>query len=315
MGRFLFLILLVPVLSACTGLPPPEGPWRSPLYRDHPLVGSLWRIKDGQQIDEAVLIQALSESAFLILGEKHDNADHHALQLHLLKRLLDASSLATVSFEMLDSSQEEPLRAVSDGKVLSDAALRTQLQWDEEGWNWSFYGPLLQEALRAGVPVKTANISRDRMMEVYGGELDPAVETRLNALQRQRLEQDIDESHCGMLPQSQFAAMVRVQQARDFRMAQSLQSADELAGVHVLIAGNFHARRDLGVPNYLMSDAEGKHNRLLSVAFLEVHPDALSVQEYLDSFSSTLPYDYVWFTPAVATEDYCASLRGNAAAQ
>ncbi|MCB1664897.1 MAG: ChaN family lipoprotein [Pseudomonadales bacterium] len=315
MGRFLFLILLVPALSACTSLPPPEGPWASPLYHEHPLVGSLWRVEDGQQVDEALLMQEMNESTFLILGEKHDNPDHHALQLHVLKRLLDASSLATVSFEMLDSSQEEALRAVAGGPVLSDAALRTQLQWDEEGWDWSFYGPLLQEALGAGVPVHTANISREQMMGVYGGELDAAVEARLNEMQRQRLEQDIDESHCGMLPQSQFAAMVRVQQARDSVMAQSLQSTVDLAGVHVLIAGNFHARRDLGVPNYLTLDNGRDHGRLLSVAFLEVHPDALTLQEYLDSFSSTLPYDYVWFTPAVATEDYCASLRGNAADQ
>lgn len=253
-------------------------------------------------------MDAVRTSALLILGEKHDNPDHHALQLHLLRRLAEDSALGSVSFEMLDSGQAAALSGLVGRPAPAENVLRKRLQWDEEGWDWSFYGPLLREALNAGVPLRTANISRDEMMGVYGGELDAATQARLNETQRQRLEQDIDESHCGMLPQSQFAAMVRVQQARDAVMAQSLQSDSGAAGVHVLIAGNFHARRDLGAPNYLSVDS----GPLLSLAFLEVQADLLQVQDYLESFSSTLPYDYVWFTPAVAAQDYCAGLRADA---
>ncbi|MCB1647946.1 MAG: ChaN family lipoprotein [Pseudomonadales bacterium] len=308
MARFSALFLLMLALCRCVAVPPPEGPWLAPLYQDHPLTGTLWRLDDGARIDEATLMDAVQASALLILGEKHDNPDHHALQLHVLRQLAESSTLGSVSFEMLDSGQAAALGAFVGRPAPGQEVLRTGLQWDEEGWDWSFYGPLLREALNAGVPVRTANISRSEMMSVYGGELDAATQASLNEAQRQRLEQDIDESHCGMLPQSQFAAMVRVQQARDAVMAQSLQSDSGAAGVQVLIAGNFHARRDLGAPNYLSTDA----GPLLSLAFLEVQPGLLQVQDYLESFSATLPYDYVWFTPAVAAQDYCAGLRAAA---
>lgn len=125
----------------------------------------------------------------------------------------------------------------------------------------------------------------------------------------QRLHQEIDESHCGMLPESQFAAMVAVQQARDAAMAQSLRGdAASASGVRVLIAGNFHARRDLGVPNYIGAE----QGELISVAFLEVSKESVQAREYLESFSAAMPYDYVWFTPALAAQDYCASLRSGA---
>ena len=51
--------------------------------------------------------------------------------------------------------------------------------------------------------------------------------------------------------------MVRVQQARDYSMAQSMAAPDD-SEIAVLVAGNYHARQDLGVPNYLLA----KHNNL-----------------------------------------------------
>ena len=106
-----------------------------------------------------------------------------------------------------------------------------------------------------------------------------------------------------MLPESQVPAMVRVQQARDASMAKSIDASAQ--GTHALIAGNFHARRDLGVANYLPDDA----GPIVSVGILEVDPDMQNPQDYLQAFSDVLPYDYLWFTPAVSAEDYCASLR------
>ena len=30
---------------------------------------------------------------------------------------------------------------------------------------------------------------------------------------------------------------------------------------------------------------------------------------YLQQFGEIMAYDYIWFTPAISDEDYCASLR------
>lgn len=305
----LLTLILVLLFTACTASPrAPYGPYEAPLYRQHPLVGSVWSVNDQAYLTPEQLLMQLEQARFVILGEKHDNPDHHLLQRWVLLRLATNATLGSVSFEMLDSSQQAALDSLSPEHIKSRAELEKALAWDSQGWNWSFYGPLVQDSLLAGVEVRSANISRDEMMQVYAEDgSDPSFGI-LNEAQMQRLHQEIDESHCGMLPESQFPAMVRVQQARDASMAKSLlDGSNDASGIRVLIAGNFHARRDLGVPNYLSSE----QGRLLSVAFLEVNPDSANPQEYLESLSSSLAYDYLWFTPALEAQDYCASLRGD----
>ena len=125
----------------------------------------------------------------------------------------------------------------------------------------------------------------------------------------QQLNLDIDESHCGLLPESQFPAMVRVQQARDYNMANSMASP-EAGKLSVLVAGNYHVRRDLGVPNYLLAREKTlKNEDILTLSFMEVEPGEADPVVYLQQFKSQLAFDYVWFTPAISDADYCASLR------
>jgi len=294
------------LLTACTtgAVTPVAGSqWQSPLLSDHPLVGRIWDVRAQRFISEDALLQALRTADIAILGEKHDNPDHHAIQRRLLASLTDTRALASVSFEMLDSSQQPALDSLGGVDLLSDEAVRAHLRWDDDGWDWALYGELVLDVARAGIPLKAANISMDEMRTVYAEPLEPAVAEALGEAQRERLHVEIDESHCGMLPQSQFPAMVRVQQARDAAMAASL--GGEAAGVKVLIAGNFHARHDLGVSNYLPETA----GTVLSLGILEVSAELTDPQQYLQEFVEVLPHDYVWFTPAVSAEDYCASLR------
>lgn len=151
------------------------------------------------------------------------------------------------------------------------------------------------------------------MMQVYGGELDATIAGLLPANIVSQLEKDIDESHCGLLPASQFPAMVRVQQSRDNQMALALHEGGEQsgeAGVNVLIAGNYHVRADLGVPNYLRSlQSDTAESAVITISFSEVIQDVTDPADYLQRFSDVAAYDYIWFTPAVSDEDYCTSLR------
>lgn len=311
MSRVLALhLLLVLFFSGCSALPQaPFGEWEAPMYRQHSLVGTVWSTREDKSIDAELLLQRLSKARLVILGEKHDNPDHHSLQRFVLLQIAARTSLDSVSFEMLDSSQQGAVDSLTPASISSREELRNALSWDEQGWDWAFYGPIIQDSLLAGAAVRSANISSDEMRAVYAAQSYSAADGILGDSQLQRLHQEIDESHCGMLPESQFPAMVAVQQARDAAMAQSLLSDEvDFNGVRVLLAGNFHARRDLGVPNYVRP-AQGE---LITVAFLEVNPESDQARQYLESFSTTTPYDYVWFTPALPAQDYCASLRSDA---
>jgi len=283
---------------------PPAAGWQSPLHREHALVGRIWDVRAGTFIDRDQLAGAL-RAPLILLGEKHDNPDHHRLQRDVLAHLQRRGELAAVSFEMLGSHQQALLDTLPADA--SEAQVREHLDWDDEGWSWEFYGPILMDLLRGGVPVRPANISESEMMAIYQGESDPGLAGVMNVEQMAQLNRDIDESHCGMLPASQFPPMVRVQQTRDLVMARSLQQdISGESGQRVLIAGNFHTRHDLGVPNYLDAD----DGSIVSLSFTEVDPASTDPVDYLrEAVGGILPYDYLWFTPAVSSEDYCEGMR------
>lgn len=304
MSLFRKLLVCVGTLTLISCVTSSTRQWQAPLYQHHPLTGQIWDVAAEKYISQSELLGNITKSRILLLGEKHDNPDHHTLHREILADLYHSGYMRSVSFEMLDSSQAKMLPDREWLIQLDESALRESLQWDDAGWDWSFYGPILGDMLRWNVSVRAANIDSAAVREAYAMETFPEIEGYLDAEQLLQLTKQVDESHCGMLPQSQFPAMVRVQQARDLSMAKSLESAE---GLSVLVAGNFHIRKDLGVPNYL----EPETLRALSLAFIEVSPESEDPQAYEERFSGQAAYDYIWFTPGVTTEDYCESLRAN----
>jgi uncharacterized iron-regulated protein len=99
-----------------------------------------------------------------------------------------------------------------------------------------------------------------------------------------------------LLPESQIAPMARIQLARDRAMAQTLASAVQRAGpgkTVVLVAGNGHVRRDLGVPLYLPA---GLAHQVVMAQAGEANVGGQ-------------PADAVWRTRALPPRDHCAELR------
>lgn len=308
-NRLLVLVCVVLVLGGCVQSSGGAS-WKSELYNDHDLVGQIWSSASGSFVSESELDDAASGARYLLLGEKHDNPDHHDLQLRLLQNSLDSNAVGRVVFEMLDSDSDDLLASIYD-QIFDDLdAIKNYLNWDEEGWDWEFYGPLVAAAHSREVPIAAGNISGAKVGQVYGA--DPSEFQYLAAVLDEntmtQLNRDIDESHCGMLPESQFPAMVRVQQVRDYEMANAM-TQNKSPSKTVLIAGNYHVRQDLGVPNYLLAQDENlQRDEIVSIAFLEVQPGENRPQEYLRMFGNVAAYDYIWFTPAISNEDYCASL-------
>lgn len=308
--KLIIFIALVSIYTASNSgeLINPSG-WESKLYADHNLVGMIWDSNASSFITTKELEREVLRAKYLILGEKHDNPDHHILQLNFVSFLLENNRLTQITFEMMDGSSQSILNDIHNENISSLDDLRAYLEWDEEGWNWSFYSSLLNAAYTGGIPIVAGNINNERMREVYGLDSLPDEFDVLDERTREQLLFDIDESHCGMLPESQFPAMVRVQQARDYSMALSMAARRD-EGVGILIAGNYHARQDLGVPNYLLSnDKDLSMDDIISIGLMEVQRDQENPEPYLQKYGPVDAYDYIWFTPAISDEDYCASLR------
>src|SRR5437867_8437012 len=94
-----FLVALALVVAGCAKGGQIE--WESPVERAHPLVGRIWDVKAGAFIGEDALVARLVASRFVLLGERHDNADHHALQAKLVRAMFEAGRRPALGFEML----------------------------------------------------------------------------------------------------------------------------------------------------------------------------------------------------------------------
>jgi uncharacterized iron-regulated protein len=311
------LMLAVPgcASSSARGPESPRGGWRATLLRDHPLVGKIWDAESERYVSAAVLMESLTRAHFRLLGEVHDNADAHAIQAELLEEIAAAGPKPLVAMEQMDRKGEATLQQrLASTKLTADEVAKAA-GFDEKGWNWPFYRPLVDIALRAGMPLRAANLSRKEAGQVARKGLDALGESRVAALRleaawsaerEQALREIIREGHCGALPESALPNMAAAQRARDATLAESLLGAGRDGAV--LIAGNGHVRRDLAVPLYLAARAADK--RSCSVGILEVESGTETPRDYARSAASRIPlYDFVWFTPRWERPDPCAAFR------
>lgn len=313
--RLAALLTLVVLLSACR-VPAPGVAWQSALGREHPLAGRIWDVAAGRFVDEPTLVAGLARARYVLLGEKHDNPDHHALQARLVRALAAAGRRPAVAFEMFTPSQADALARHLAARPRDAAGIAEAVDWKASGWpEWSMYEPIAQAALDGGLPLVVANLDaeRTRAMRRQGlAALDGALVRRHGldepppADVRAAMAEEIREAHCGHAPESALDGMIAVQRARDAQMAEALLTAPGADGA-VLIAGAGHVRDDRGVPAYLRRIAPAL--AAASVAFLEVDPRRRDVAGYAARFDRRLPFDYVWFTPAVDDEDPCEKFR------
>ncbi|HET7363187.1 MAG TPA: ChaN family lipoprotein [Burkholderiales bacterium] len=255
---------------------------------EHPLVGRIWDVRAERYVAPQELFDRAARARHVILGEMHDNPEHHRLQRVVLEALAARGGKRQLAMEQFDTEYQAAIDAArargADVEAIADAG-----HFDRRGWNWPLYRPLVAFALEQDWPLAAANLSRD---EARANVADPA---RANLPQapagvKAALERDIIDGHCGAAPEAKMlAGMVEAQRARDARMASVLKSPS------VLIAGAGHAQRDRGVPLYA-GDGD-----VLSVAFIEAEEGNRSASDY-DGAS----YDYLWFTPRAARADPCA---------
>ena len=266
-GRRLWTVALAVSLAACTFTPV------VPPYSD---------------ASRAKRLQELLPADIILLGEQHDAADHQQVHRIVVETLAAKNSLAALALEMASQGQSTAglARDVSEDTVLQ------ALQWNNEGWPWSAYGPAVMAAVRAGVPVIGANLPPAQLRQAMARtELDAVLAGP--ALKAQ--QQNIRTGHCDMLPESQIAPMTRVQIARDIAMADTLAKAVQPGKTVVLLAGGGHVDRSLGVPLHL---APG-----LKVKAVLIRPE---IQADPSDPETAAKFDTIWPAQAAPVVDYCA---------
>ena len=291
--------------------------WKSPLGRDHPLTGRIWEVSSSRFIDHHTLVERLAGADFVLLGERHDNPDHHMLQAEVLRSLIAVGRRPAVGFEMLGLDDASAVAKYLAAAPNDAAGLGRAVNWNQRGWpDWAMYQPIAEAALQAKLRIVVTNLplATARKMTRDGlAALDPSMVRELG-LDRPPPEPvfatmtaDIRDAHCGYAPEEIVKPMVDVQRARDAQMAESLIAAAD-PDAAILVAGAGHVRNDYGIPVYLTAKAPQK--RVIGIAFVEVNKQKTEPQSYALAYpDGRLPFDYVWFTPRVDDEDPCEKFK------
>ncbi len=232
--------------------------------------------------------RALLPADAILLGEQHDAPEHQTIHAQTVLRLAETADLAAVVLEMAEQGRTtQGLARDADA-----AAVRSALQWDDAAWPWSAYGPAVMAAVRAGVPVRGANLPRAAMRPAMQ---DAGLDARLPPEDLRTQQQAIRAGHCDLLPASQVAPMARIQIARDMAMARTVQDSARPGQVVLLLAGSAHVDRRLGVPRHLAAGVRAQSVQLMAGG---------------RAGDAAAPgFDTVWPTPAVPAKDHCADLR------
>ena len=252
------------------------------------------------------LAGAMSVRRNALLGEVHDNAVQHALRAAALRRLVEAGARPAIAFEQFDRDRQvdiDRLRSEQPGDVEALIALGAP------NWEWKNYRPFLQLAVDNGLPIVAANLSRADAVKIttqgWSALFDAATQAdlgldRLPAAFVAAHEDAVARGHCDLLPPDSLPAMARAQMARDIVLARSLRPY--LARGVVLLTGNGHVRKDIGVPFWLNAD---ERRDVFAIAILEFDP---TISETTGE-ALTQQYDAIVKTAAAERPDPCEALR------
>lgn len=192
----------------------------------------------------------------LLLGEVHDNAAGHKLRYELLRQRVEAGWRPAIVMEQFDRENQDMLSKAQKGCLDAQCVIRVV---GGPRWDWQLYYPVIQLALTYQLPLIAGNLSRaDAARAVRDGvtaTFDPQsirdyrLDQPLPADVRGGQQTEIVAGHCNMLPEMMVEGMVNAQVSRDIWMAKIVR--DQQPRDVVLIAGNGHVRKDIGVARWI----------------------------------------------------------------
>jgi uncharacterized iron-regulated protein len=198
------------------------------------------------------LIADMASRDVVLLGEHHDDADHHRWQLHTLAALHAQRPRMVIGFEAFPRRVQPVLDKWVAGS-LTPAQFLAEVRWNEV-WNVpaELYLPLFEFARLHRLPMVALNVERKLTETVAAKGWDAVPEAEREGLSRpapapKAYLDELERVHRQHKSDGTLANFVQAQQTWDRAMAQAL--APHASGALVVgIIGSGHLRNGHGVP-------------------------------------------------------------------
>jgi uncharacterized iron-regulated protein len=220
-------------------------------------VSQVMRVGNHQVIGVQPMIDELGDAPVVLVGERHDAASHHRLQLEVIKGLQAKGRPLAIGMEMFEGPSQKALDAWSSGKA-PEQALRKVYEWNWRNIPWSLYVDILRYARDNRVPLVALNAPRAIVQKVSQQGTASLTEEELHQLPSE-IDLAVSDDYLDFIGSAYpahgrsgdaFRFICQAQMLRNRVMARRV--SDYLA-LHpgttmVVLAGGGHAREKGGIP-------------------------------------------------------------------
>ena len=301
--------------------------------RDDPLIGKIVRAADQAEISYDQLLADALKSEVIYLGENHDNAEHHQIQLKIINDLISKGKRPQIGFEFFSVDQTPYLMSFATatkskmpghGAEVLEKTLRTQLGWQQRtDQYWKFYFQFMELAKKHELKIFGTDLPAGlvkRLTRSGNSSLTGAEKTLISPTgfqedsYRQLMFEKFKASHCGFAREAFQEKMYQTWIARNDRMAQSIVSmvTDDVTEPIVMILGGGHTQHNMAVYERVNFLKPGIAQ--FNLGLREITIDPLPLSDYIQTtkigqtvFAPSHPY--VWFTQRTSYEDPCRRFK------
>ena len=215
------------------------------------------RVEDRATVDVRTMIDEVSAVPVVLVGERHDAAAHHALQLEVIKGLQAKGKSVAIGMEMFEESSQKTLDGWSRGTVTTNEFI-TVYRSNWRNIPYYFYEDIFSYARVNHISIIALNAPRNIVMKVSRQGL-----SSLNSDDKRQLPPDADaevsDSYVDFIRSSywshgrssdNFRYICEAQMLRNRVMASRIRDYHQQHPdrVMVVIAGGGHVREKGGIP-------------------------------------------------------------------
>lgn len=223
-------------------------------YQQTPIISNqIINLQTQQTISFHDFVKQLAEYDNVILGEYHDRVNQHILATQLLDNLQKIRPQGSLLLEMLTVDQQDFINQTQQNPPKNLNKLATLLNW-QKSWDWQLYGDIVKHPFLYNYPLIATNLTKTEVKILMQGAEPIKGYQSTKPLIKQHIFNTIIKNHdmkADELDESDKRLvnnMVEIQQFRDRRMAEKILSAPKPT---LLLAGNYHAQKNIGVPIHL----------------------------------------------------------------
>ncbi|MDD2732932.1 MAG: ChaN family lipoprotein [Desulfuromonadaceae bacterium] len=215
------------------------------------------RVEDRVTVDVRTMIDEIAAAPVVFIGERHDAAAHHELQLKVVKGLQAKGKSVAIGMEMFEESSQKTLDGWCGGTVTTNEFAGVY----RSNWRnipYRLYEEIFIYARVNHIPIIALNAPRDIVMKVSRKGL-----SSLNSADKRQLPPEVDtevsEEYVDFIRASYWAHGRSSDNFRYICEAQMLRNRVMASRIHdyhqrhpdrvmVVIAGGGHAREKGGIP-------------------------------------------------------------------